>query len=393
MAAQCNRLAVISTPPENALTLDPELQTDGVYSAWEKHKLAVVGVRRLATGTAVAALCLLAADLVLFRGWRPPDAPSGLLARFGLATVFVASALVYALARSARADFAHPVRVGTGLSLAAVGLGAFAAASAGGASGYFAFGLVPVLFLWPVVMPGGARDAAVPAAGGLLVHVLVLRLAGGAELGREGRVLVVALALALAMAVACGQVVEHWRRRAAAASTTDWLTGALSREFLAERLGVLCAHRLRSLAPVSLVMLDIDRFKNINDAHGRNAGDEVLELLANSLKGEVRGNDFVGRYGGDEFLMVLDECEGDHAVALVERLRRKVSDAPMTIGKEQVRVTFSVGIVSVRPGDPLAAPDLFRSAEKALETSKETGRNRTSVTGTVPTPDDPVTEP
>ena len=375
------------------MAIDHEAQTDEVYSAWEKHKLAVAGVRRLAVLTLAGAAALLAADLILFRAWRPPDAPSGLAARIALGVLMAAAAGVYAIARMRRADFAHPFRVASALLLGAVAIGAFAAAAAGGPSGWYAFGLVPLLFAWPVAMPGGVREAALPAGGGLVLHFAVMVAASSEGLGREGRAMLVALLLGAAATVACAQVIEFWRRRAAAASTTDWLTGALTREFLSERLNALCAHRQRSLAPVSLVMLDIDRFKNINDAHGRNAGDEVLEMLATGVMGEIRGNDFVGRYGGDEFLMVLDECEGEHAVALVERLRRKVVESPMTIGQEQVRVTFSVGVVSTRPGDPLVAPDLLKAAEKALDTSKETGRNRTSVAGTVATPEDPVTEP
>ncbi|MHB8872644.1 MAG: GGDEF domain-containing protein [Myxococcaceae bacterium] len=375
------------------MPIDPEAQADDVYSSWEKHKLAVAGLSRLSLVTLSSAALLLLVDFILFREWRPPDAANGLVARVGLGVVMAAGAVVFGFARRARADFSHPFRVGSALLLLACGLGAYAAAAAGGPSGYFAFGLVPVLFAWPVLMPGGVRESVAPAAGGLGLHLLVVELASATGFGREGRVMVVVLVLALAATVACGQVIEFWRRRAAAASTTDWLTGALSRDFLTERLKSLCALRQRSLAPLSLVMLDVDRFKNINDSYGRNAGDEVLEMLATGVMGEIRGNDFVGRYGGDEFLLVLDECEGDHAVALVERLRRKVVDNPMTIGLEQVRVTFSVGVVSLKPGDPLVAPDLLRAAEKALETSKETGRNRTSVAGTVPMAEDPVTEP
>jgi diguanylate cyclase (GGDEF)-like protein len=192
----------------------------------------------------------------------------------------------------------------------------------------------------------------------------------------------------VAAALVTAHVVEHWRSRAAELSQHDWLTNALSRPFLEERLTALCSQRQRSLAPVSLVMFDVDRFKNINDAHGRQAGDEVLEMLVSGIKAEIRASDFIGRYGGDEFLLVLDECEGNSAVSLLDRLRARFQNKPMTVGDAQLKVSFAAGIVSVNPGDPLVLKDLLRNAERALENSKEAGRNRTAMA-----PPPPPSEP
>jgi diguanylate cyclase (GGDEF)-like protein len=137
-------------------------------------------------------------------------------------------------------------------------------------------------------------------------------------------------------------------------------------------------------------MFDIDRFKNINDDHGRQAGDEVLEMLVTGIKAEIRASDFIGRYGGDEFLLVLDECEGNSALSLLDRLRTRFQNKPMMLGDEQLKVSFAAGIVSVNPGDPLVMKDLLRNAERALENSKEAGRNRTAMAPPPPPPEPPA---
>lgn len=348
-----------------------------VYSEWEIHKLAASGLARLSLFASVAALALVVADVALFRGGHPGALPSWAPKVAGGLALLVACGFL-ALAQVRKSEVQRPQLLGLLLCLGLAVGGAVVSAAAGGLGSALGMGLVPVAWAWALTMPRGASAAAVPIAGSFVIHVvLTTMLSGEAPQGVDGPALVMALATGLALAAA--QVVETWREKAAAQSTQDWLTGALARPALEARLETLCAMRARSLAPVSLVMFDVDHFKSINDGYGRGAGDEVLEMLVNSINSEIRASDFIGRCGGDEFLLVLDECEGPQAVALLERLRHRLAARPMVVSDSQVRVSFSAGVVSVGPGDSLVVKELLRNAEKALSASKDTARNRTSM--------------
>ncbi len=357
-----------------------------VYSEWEVHKLAAAGVRKFALAGVMGAAFLVLLDGLIFRDGRPEVALPVWLPRAALGLSAGVALAFFALAQARKVELQRPMVLSTLLALALSAGGALAAAPAGGLNGPLGFGLVPILFLWPMLMPGGIVPALAPVGAGVLVHLgIVLALADNG-LAPEGRALGGVLVMGCAAALGAAQSIEHWRARAAEHSQHDWLTHALSRPFLEERLGALCAQRSRSLAPVSLVMFDLDRFKNINDTWGRGAGDEVLEMLVSGVKAEIRASDFIGRYGGDEFLLVLDECEGTAAMGLLDRLRQRFGDKPMTVGDNQVRISFSAGIVSVSAGDPLVVKDLLRNAERALVNSKEAGRNRTAIAPPPPPP-------
>jgi diguanylate cyclase (GGDEF)-like protein len=350
-----------------------------VYSEWEVHKLATTGVRRFALAGMLSAGFLLILDAIVFREGRPELALPGWLGRVALGLTFCTALGFFLLAQMRRVDLQRPQTIGALVAFSISAGGALAAAAGGGLNGALSFGLVPVLFLWPLLMPGGPLRAVAPVAGGTLLHLAILLGLSNGELAPESRAMGAMLVMGAAAALATAQVIEHWRARAAEYSQHDWLTQALSRPFLEERLAALCAQRNRSLAPVSLVMFDLDRFKTINDSWGRGAGDEVLEMLVTGVKAEIRASDFIGRYGGDEFLLVLDECEGNKAMVLLERLRARFAAKPMVIGEAQVKISFSAGIASVSPGDPLVVKELLRAAEHALTNSKEAGRNRTAM--------------
>jgi diguanylate cyclase (GGDEF)-like protein len=363
-----------------------------VYSDWEQHKLAAAGLRRFALAGGLFALFVIALDAVLFREGRPDTAMPTWVARVSLILAIASAGGFYGLAFARKVELQRPMMLGMLLCVALCGTGALAAAADGGLNGPLAFGLVPVVFAWPLLMPGGLRPALIAVGGGALLHLLIVLALSGHSMTAEGRAGTGLLVMAVAAALVTAHVVEHWRSRAAELSQHDWLTNALSRPFLEERLTALCSQRQRSLAPVSLVMFDVDRFKNINDAHGRQAGDEVLEMLVSGIKAEIRASDFIGRYGGDEFLLVLDECEGNSAVSLLDRLRARFQNKPMTVGDAQLKVSFAAGIVSVNPGDPLVLKDLLRNAERALENSKEAGRNRTAMAPPPPPSEPPVSK-
>lgn len=380
--------------------------TDGsTNSEWEVHKLAVAGLRSLgayAVGTAVLLLALSFVQRVepaglleslrsqfadderlreVFDAFSPksPLALSLVSARWALvACVAVGFGLVIA-SRIQKNEMHHPSTLATGGAWLLCALGGFAAAGTGGLGGPLGVGMVPFLWSWAWTMPGGSKKALLPVGLGAALHVGVIFALTGLNIspGATGTLLV--LFLSVTATFLASQTVDTWRIKASEVAQSDGLTGALSRRALEERLGALCAQRQRSLAPLALVMFDIDRFRSINDKHGRAAGDELLEMLVSGIKAEIRASDFLGRYGGDEFLLVLDECEGASAVSLLERLRERFAHKPISVKDAQVRVSFSAGVVSVGTGDPLELRELLRSAERALEASKEAGRNRTSV--------------
>jgi len=159
----------------------------------------------------------------------------------------------------------------------------------------------------------------------------------------------------------------------------DGLTGLLNRTAI---LGVLqqeLARANRDNQSVSILMVDLDHFKQINDSLGHLAGDAVLEEAAVRMKASVRAYDCIGRYGGEEFLVVLPGCGGEGAWAQAERLRQALDTEPFQVGSEGVPVTCSVGC-ACRSGPSCASADtLIREADGALYAAKHRGRNRSEV--------------
>jgi two-component system cell cycle response regulator len=160
-------------------------------------------------------------------------------------------------------------------------------------------------------------------------------------------------------------------------SSTDVLTGVANRRALEERLHDMWEHCQRLHEPLSLVMCDIDHFKRVNDEFGHQAGDAVLQQFAQLLDTEAREIDKVGRYGGEEFVLLLPGTVLDAAVTFAERIRKCVEKREFTYheGKSLHR-TMSCGVAAwPHPliGDPEA---LIRAADDALYVAKETGRNR-----------------
>jgi two-component system cell cycle response regulator len=159
-------------------------------------------------------------------------------------------------------------------------------------------------------------------------------------------------------------------------SLTDGLTQIENRRSLNERLHEMWQHSVRLHEPISLVMCDIDKFKSVNDNHGHQAGDSVLKGFAQVLKGEAREIDRVGRYGGEEFLLILPGTVLDAAVTFAERLREKVEGHTFSYEGGTITRTMSCGVAS-SPHPKVEDEDaLLRAADDALYVAKETGRNR-----------------
>jgi two-component system cell cycle response regulator len=159
-------------------------------------------------------------------------------------------------------------------------------------------------------------------------------------------------------------------------SQTDGLTGLDNRRHLNERIDEMFQHAQRLNEPFSLVMCDLDKFKSVNDTYGHQAGDEVLKALAKILKDEAREIDRVGRYGGEEFMLLLPGTVLDAAVTFAERVRKRIEAHTFTFDGGTLQRTASFG-VSGWPHPTIRDSDaLVRAADDALYVAKETGRNR-----------------
>jgi two-component system, cell cycle response regulator len=159
-------------------------------------------------------------------------------------------------------------------------------------------------------------------------------------------------------------------------SLTDGLTGVDNRRALEQRLHEMFEHSLRLHEPVSVVMCDIDHFKKVNDTYGHAAGDEVLKQFANILKEEAREIDRVGRYGGEEFLLLLPGTVLDAAVTFAERLRQKVDAHTFSYEGGTLKRTVSFGVASWPHPKIKGREGMLKAADDALYVAKETGRNR-----------------
>jgi diguanylate cyclase (GGDEF)-like protein len=160
-------------------------------------------------------------------------------------------------------------------------------------------------------------------------------------------------------------------------STTDSVTGLRSRRFVTEALALEFLRSRRYGTALSVVMADIDHFKLVNDGYGHVAGDVVLRGVADLLRAMLRATDVAGRYGGEEFLIVLPHNAPDGAEVLAERWRRACEAAAFrSLSGEEIRATISLGIAgcSARHRSP---EDLIGEADAALYRAKEAGRNRT----------------
>jgi two-component system cell cycle response regulator len=158
---------------------------------------------------------------------------------------------------------------------------------------------------------------------------------------------------------------------------TDALTGLHNRRYMESHLATLIEQAVARTKPLSVLVLDIDYFKSINDSHGHEAGDDVLREFALRIKKSIRGLDLACRYGGEEFVVVMPETEMEVATMVAERLRRRIAAEPFPIerGAKTVAVTISIGIAAVSGRDDAAA-DVLKRADQALYRAKRDGRNR-----------------
>jgi diguanylate cyclase (GGDEF)-like protein len=157
-------------------------------------------------------------------------------------------------------------------------------------------------------------------------------------------------------------------------AATDDLTGLLARRFFESHLRGLVAAAERHGRPLSVVMLDVDNFKEINDTHGHAVGDFVLRAVVQRMRSRTRKEDLLGRWGGDELILVLPDVDLDGALAAADALRESIETTAISVDDEQASVTISAGAATWQPGEgPL---ELVERADSALYDAKTAGRNR-----------------
>jgi two-component system cell cycle response regulator len=165
-------------------------------------------------------------------------------------------------------------------------------------------------------------------------------------------------------------------------SAHDILTGVWNRPVIIEILQRELARAARSGAPIGVIMADLDHFRKVNEDHGPAVGDEVLREVASRIEASIRSYDSVGRYGGEEFVIVVPACDALSAAGVAERLRHSISAGPIETSAEAIRITLSLGVATPTlpvTGKGRKAGELIRGAAAAMQRAKQRGRNRVEI--------------
>jgi two-component system cell cycle response regulator len=162
-------------------------------------------------------------------------------------------------------------------------------------------------------------------------------------------------------------------------ATHDHLTFLLNRGAIVDLLERELVRTLREKGCTIVILGDLDHFKTINDTYGHLVGDEVLREAARRLLGSVRSYDFVGRYGGEEFLLVLNNCDTSQALVRAEEIRKGIAGLPIQTSRGPLSVTMSMGVLSSRDWNQCSHPEILCEVDAALYRAKASGRNRSEV--------------
>ncbi len=172
---------------------------------------------------------------------------------------------------------------------------------------------------------------------------------------------------------------ESFQQQMYDAALRDGLTGAFNKKYLIDRLETEFAYAQRHKTMLSLVMLDVDHFKRVNDTHGHLAGDEVLIRLAELVQKLCRAEDVVARYGGEEFSIICRGIPLINTAVLAERLRGGVEQAAISYGEIRLPITISLGVAAFSETPAENATELIAAADAALYDAKHGGRNRVCI--------------
>ncbi|OUR76414.1 PleD family two-component system response regulator [Alphaproteobacteria bacterium 46_93_T64] len=175
---------------------------------------------------------------------------------------------------------------------------------------------------------------------------------------------------------------RHNYHRSMELAVTDALTGLYNRRYMTNHLATLQQSPNPDFKPVSLLIMDIDFFKNVNDMHGHDVGDEVLKQFSSRMSKSVRGIDLACRYGGEEFVVLMPDTDLAVAMGVAERLRREIADFPFVVPKADLSLEISCSLGVAMSGENENGDSLLKRADEALYQAKRDGRNRV-VTATV----------
>lgn len=176
--------------------------------------------------------------------------------------------------------------------------------------------------------------------------------------------------------MAIGARIIDLETRLRASRDTDELTGLRNRRALTAAANAELAHAQRAQSKLSIVLLDVDHFKQVNDQYGHQTGDQVLQLIGRTVAESIRPQDLVGRWGGEEFLLLLPEIEPAHALAIAERIRVRIELAVLQLADQSaLQVTASLGVASTASEDDYQLDALMYCADVALYRAKAEGRN------------------
>ena len=165
--------------------------------------------------------------------------------------------------------------------------------------------------------------------------------------------------------------------REEALARTDGLTGLYNRSYFKELAAREFSAAARYQRALSILMIDVDNFKSINDTLGHAAGDQVLALIAQTAGRHIRAADVLARFGGDEFILLLPETNSRQARTVADRIRAGIAATPVQAGMASLAVTLSIGIAGLRPGPAVdSMEELIQRADQALYRAKAEGRNR-----------------
>ena len=159
----------------------------------------------------------------------------------------------------------------------------------------------------------------------------------------------------------------------------DTLTGLYNRRYFEDRLGMDAQKSFYGGTPLSLVMVDIDHFKKVNDTFGHTEGDQVLCKISSLLKSSIRKKDTVARYGGEEFILILPEAGLEASFVIAERIRRLIENTLFEVGRAQINLTVSMGISNFPSHRAKSKEELIKMADQALYDAKRGGRNKVCI--------------
>ena len=169
---------------------------------------------------------------------------------------------------------------------------------------------------------------------------------------------------------------EQYQKNLYESATRDPMTRVYNKKYFADTFRKDFSYCLRHRVPLTIVILDVDHFKKVNDTHGHQAGDFVLTRLATKIQETIRTEDLFARYGGEEFVLLLRECEEDKGFIFCERIRRVVENTDFTFENTKIPVTISLGLATLSDAEYPGPDEMLAAADKFLYRAKQSGRNR-----------------